>query len=230
MNHLPHPLYRKIRSFVKREGRLTEGQQRALTELWPRWGIDFQPQKTDFQAFFPQPQPLKLEIGFGNGEALCEMAKADPGSNYLGIEVHRPGLGHVLQQIEQQQLTNVRVLSHDAIEVLEQMLPSQSLATVLLFFPDPWHKKRHHKRRIVNALFRQLLARVLQSQGLLHMATDWQDYADWMQAELQSDRRFVPLNVEQGLSLEPCSRPSTRFERRGLKRGHSISDLYYQLR
>lgn len=225
---LAAPFTHRIRSFVKRDGRLTESQNRALTELWPQYGIEFDQAPDDLQSCFSRAQPLKLEIGFGNGEALLQIAAQDPDCNFIGIEVHRPGVGYLLNQLKLNNINNVRLMSHDAIEVLQHRIGNQSLSRVMLFFPDPWHKKRHHKRRIVNPLFRDLVAQKLQPQGVLHMATDWPDYAEWMQHELQQDQRFGQMDPGQGQQLNP--RPSTRFERRGQKRGHPICDLYYQRR
>ena len=180
---------RRIRSFVRREGRLTPGQQRALDELWPRYGIDF-----DTPANWPDasdpPAPVTLEIGFGNGDSLAQMAAADPHSRYIGIEVHRPGVGHLLKTLDAQGSNNVRVYCHDAVEVLEQSIPDATLDRVLLFFPDPWHKTKHHKRRIVQPGFIALIARKLRPGGLFHLATDWKPYATHMLHTLQASADF----------------------------------------
>ena len=171
------PRKRSIRSFVRRGGRLTPSQAKALEAYWPQFGIEFQPGMPALPAGFAQ---LKLEIGIGNGDALIHMAAADRDSLYLGIEVHEPGIGRCLNNIAAQALDNVRLIKHDAIEVLEQMLDAETVDRLLLFFPDPWHKKRHHKRRIVNPRFRDLIHRVLKPAGVIHIATDWQDYAEWI--------------------------------------------------
>ncbi len=220
---------RSIRSFVKRTGRLTSGQEFALTEYWPLYGIDYKPQaQIDIQRLFPGLNRLKLEIGFGNGDSLVQMAVADPDSAYIGIEVHEPGVGHCLKLIHEQSIPNLKLMTHDAIEVLQNMMPEQCLERVFLFFPDPWHKKRHHKRRIVNQQFRDLLFRSFKSEGVLHMATDWQEYAEHMAADLLSDSRFKNLGDAQGYCAKPDYRPETRFERRGQRLGHGVWDLMFQ--
>ncbi|MGB5733948.1 MAG: tRNA (guanosine(46)-N7)-methyltransferase TrmB, partial [Thiohalocapsa sp.] len=171
--------HRGIRSFVLREGRLTAGQERAFSELWPRWGCDWRPgQLLDLPALFGNANPVVLEIGFGNGESLAQMAAAQPQRNFLGLEVHRPGVGHLLLEIERLGLGNLRVLRQDAIGLLREGLVPASLDAVHLYFPDPWPKKRHHKRRIVQPDFVALVARVLVPGGLLHAATDWEPYAE----------------------------------------------------
>jgi len=221
---------RSIRSFVKRTGRLTVGQQHALDHYWSNYGIEFQPdQLIDLTQLFPGLDCFKLEIGFGNGDSLVEMAAQDPDCGYIGIEVHTPGVGHCLNQIHQHKLKNLKLISHDAIEVLESMIPAGSLDRVFLFFPDPWHKKRHHKRRIVKQQFRDLLVKVLKPGAVLHMATDWQDYAEHMAADLFSDPRFRNLGDESGYSQKPDYRPITKFERRGQRLGHGVWDLQFKV-
>jgi len=220
---------RSIRSFVKRAGRITAAQKHALLHHWPQYGIDFaQASPLDFALLFPGRDEIKLEIGFGNGDALVQMAAQDPHSAYLGIEVHEPGVGHCLHQLQQGQLNNVRLIAHDAVEVLEYMVPAGALDRVFLFFPDPWHKKRHHKRRIVNAHFKDLLVKCLKPGGVLHMATDWQDYAEVMAREMQTDARFENLGDAEGYSAKPEYRPETRFERRGQRLGHGVWDLLFR--
>ena len=222
---------RSIRSFVKRAGRLTSGQRHALEHFWPLYGIDFAADsRLDLAASFPGFDCCKLEIGFGNGEALLQMAQQDPGCAYIGIEVHEPGVGHCLQLLHQAGLDNLKLISHDAIEVLESMIPPQALDAVLLFFPDPWHKKRHHKRRIVNQLFRDLLFKTMKPGAVLHMATDWQDYAEHMAEELLSDPRFKNLGDASGYHARPDYRPQTKFERRGQRLGHGVWDLLFARR
>ncbi len=222
---------RAIRSFVKRGGRITQSQQRALQQLWPVYGIEYHPEQTlEFATLFPGLDCCKLEIGFGNGDALIHMAARDASCGYIGIEVHEPGVGHCLQRIQQQELSNVRIIAHDAVEVLHSMIPARSLDAVFLFFPDPWHKKRHHKRRIVNAGFREQMARVLKPGAVLHLATDWPDYAEHMANELLVDTRFVNLGDDQGFSEKPAYRPSTRFEQRGIRLGHPVHDLLFTRR
>lgn len=170
---------------------------------------------------------LKLEIGIGNGDALIHMAGADPGSLYLGVEVHEPGIGRCLNNIEQQQLNNVRLIRHDAIEVLEQMIEPAQLDRILLFFPDPWPKKRHHKRRIVNQRFRDLVQRVLKPGAAVHVATDWQDYAESIARQFLEDDRFANRGDASGYVVAPAYRPQTRFEQRGLRLGHGVWDLLF---
>jgi len=215
---------RTVRSFVRRAGRITAAQRKALEVLWPAWGLDIETAPREWSAGF---DALKLEIGIGNGDALIEMAAQDPGSLYLGIEVHLPGIGHCLNRIDREGLHNVRLICHDAIEVLERLVEPGSLDRVLLFFPDPWHKKRHHKRRIVNRNFRELVNRGLKTGGAVHAATDWRDYADWIAAEFLADERFVNLGDTAGFCDKPSYRPQTRFERRGRALGHEVFDLVF---
>ena len=222
---------RQIRSFVLREGRLTPGQQRAFETLWPKWGLEFQPQPLDLQAVFGNDNPVFLEIGFGNGESLAEMARHHPGRNYLGVEVHRPGVGHLLLKLEEHGSGNVRVVRHDAIEVMAQMLPAACLQGVYLFFPDPWHKKRHHKRRILQPAFLDTLARVIRPGGFLHAATDWRDYAEQMMAVLGADPlRFDNQAGPGNYTPRPDERPLTKFEQRGQRLGHGVWDLIFTRR
>lgn len=223
--------HRPVRSFVLRGGRLTAGQQRAFETLWPRWGIE--PQKTPLElaAVFGNDNPVYLEIGFGNGASLVQMASDHPERNYLGVEVHRPGVGHLLLQLEAAGCRNVRVIRQDALEVLEHMLPADALAGVYLFFPDPWHKKRHHKRRILQPALLDHLARVIRPGGVFHAATDWQDYADHMLAVLSADaRRFENLAGPGRFAPRPPDRPLTKFEQRGQRLGHGVWDLLFARR
>ncbi len=220
--------HRQIRSFVLREGRLTAGQQRAFETLWPRWGVAFRGTPLDLRALFGNEHPVYLEIGFGNGESLAEMARHHPERNYLGVEVHRPGVGHLLLKLEEYGCGNVRIVRHDAVEVMQHMLPTASLQGVYLFFPDPWHKKRHHKRRILKPAFLDTLARVLRPGGFVHTATDWQDYAEQMLQVLSEDRtRFVNQAGAGRFSPRPAERPLTKFERRGQRLGHGVWDLIF---
>jgi len=216
---------RPIRSFVRREGRLTTGQQRALDELYPLYGIDWTPSEglLDRSTLFDRPAPLVLDIGFGDGEALAAMASAHPGRNYLGVEVYRAGTGRLLRRIEAEGITNLKVLLADASELLHQGIPSASLAGLQLFFPDPWPKKRHHKRRMVQAPWLAIVADRLQPGGFLHMATDWAEYADWMLALGDADRHLE--NPYGGYAPDAGDRPQTRFERRGMRKGHAVFDL-----
>lgn len=223
-----HP--RRIRSYVLREGRLTTGQQRAFDTLWPLWGVEYQSAPIDLAALFGNDHPVFVEIGFGNGDSLAEMAQRHPGHNFLGIEVHRPGIGHLLLQVEQAGLGNVRVMRHDAVEVLTDMLPAHSLAGVYLLFPDPWHKKRHHKRRILQPGFVALVAGLLRPGGFLHCATDWQDYAVQMLEVLEASPTLVNRAGRGHYLPRPEGRPLTRFERRGQRLGHGVWDLVFERR
>jgi tRNA (guanine-N7-)-methyltransferase len=209
---------------------LTPGQKKALTEYWPLYGLDLQSYPLDMLGPGGAFDVVKLEIGFGSGEALVSMAEQDPKSLYLGIEVHCSGVGRCLNSIHERGLVNVRLIREDAIEVLQSMLPSRCLDSVFLFFPDPWHKKRHHKRRIVNQQFRDLLADLLKPGACLHMATDWQDYAEYMAEEFLADSRYKNRGDTSGYVQRPAYRPQTRFENRGLKLGHGVWDLLFELR
>ncbi len=220
--------YRRIRSFVRREGRLTKAQQRALDELFPRYGVTREDGRLDFAALFGRVAPVTLEIGFGNGAALLAMAQAAPGENFFGIEVHRPGVGNLLLQMEKAGVENIRVSRDDAVEVLETQIPDASLARVCLFFPDPWHKKRHHKRRIVQPDFVQTVRRTLEPGGTFHLVTDWEDYAQHMLAVLDAAEGFENTAGPGGFIPRPASRPRTRFEVRGERLGHGVWDLLYR--
>jgi len=222
------PQNRPIRSYVLRQGRLTRGQERAFELYWPRLGLDYQAAPLDLAGVFGNSNPVYLEIGFGNGESLAAMARDNPDRNYIGIEVHRPGVGHLLMKLEEYGCGNVRVCHHDAVEVLRDMVPDQALAGVYLFFPDPWHKKRHHKRRIVQPGLVQLLAQKIQPGGFLHAATDWEDYALHMLAVLRSSSDFRNTAVEGDFVARPDYRPLTRFEQRGLRLGHGVWDLIFE--
>jgi len=219
--------HRTIRSFVRREGRITRGQQRALDELWPKYGIAADT-PADLDRLFGRAAPRTLEIGFGNGEALAEMAGQQPDHDFIGIEVHRPGVGHLLQLLEQRGIDNVRIYRADAVKVLKECLPDGSLDRVLLFFPDPWHKKRHHKRRIVQPAFIQLLGKKLKVGGILHMATDWEDYAEHMLAVMQASGDFRKCAGTGEYSPRPDYRPVTKFEQRGRRLGHDVWDLVFE--
>ncbi len=228
--HTINPPHRRIRSFVRRQGRLTAGQQRALDELWPEFGLDPASGMQDFGAVSGRRAPLTLEIGFGNGSSLAAMAAADPASDFIGIEVHRPGIGHLLQRIKEQHLGNVRIYCEDAVEVLENCIPDASLDRVLLFFPDPWHKKRHHKRRILQPEFIDLVARKLKTGGHFHMATDWEHYAEQMLRAMDAAAGFSNVSGTGNFAERPHYRPPTKFETRGRSLGHGVWDLVYQRR
>jgi tRNA (guanine-N7-)-methyltransferase len=223
---------RPVRSFVLREGRLTVGQARAFDVLWPRFGVDRQPDAMlDLPALFGNDLPVVLEIGFGNGESLAAMAAAAPERNFLGVEVHRPGVGHLLLQIERLGLTNLRVLREDAVTLLDRALAPASLVGLNLFFPDPWPKRRHHKRRIIQPVFVGGLARVIAPGGLFHAATDWLPYAQQMLAVLDAaDTLFENTAGPGRFAPGPADRPPTKFERRGERLGHEVRDLIYRRR
>jgi tRNA (guanine-N7-)-methyltransferase len=226
MHETSHP--RSIRSFVTRGGRITAAQQRALTVLWPRYGVEYQARPLDLAALFAREAPRTLEIGFGNGENLVALARAHPERDYLGIEVHRPGVGRLLLALEQQRLTNVRVICHDAVEVLERQIAPGSLAEILILFPDPWPKKRHHKRRLLQAPFVALLTRALGAGGVLRLATDWQPYALEMLAVLTAAQDLRNLAAAGGFVERPAERMPTRFELRGTRLGHGVWDLAFR--
>jgi tRNA (guanine-N7-)-methyltransferase len=224
------PSERRIRSFVLRAGRMTEAQQRGFDDGWPRWGIDYRAEPLDFDALFGGSGERVLEIGFGMGNSLLEMAAARPQAQYLGIEVHRPGVGKLLHGVLEQGLSNVRVMCHDAVEVLEHCIAPASLQRLQIFFPDPWHKKRHNKRRLIQPEFTALAASRLSEGGLLHLATDWEPYAEHMLEVINgcallentaADGRYVP---------RPEERPLTKFEARGQRLGHGVWDLVYSRR
>ena len=215
---------RSIKSFVRRSGRMTQSQKNALEAYWPAYGIEFSQNEVNIPTGF---SALKLEIGIGNGDALIHMASADPSSLYLGVDVHEPGIGRCLNNIVQLELANVRLIMHDAVEVLEHMIAAASLDRLLLFFPDPWHKKRHHKRRIVNQGFRDLVFKRLKPGGSIHIATDWQDYAESIAAQFLDDERFSNQGDTSGYVERPAYRPLTRFEQRGRKLGHGVWDMVF---
>ncbi|MDA8127504.1 MAG: tRNA (guanosine(46)-N7)-methyltransferase TrmB [Betaproteobacteria bacterium] len=220
-----HP---RIRSYVLRAGRVGSGQARALAEIGPRFMLPYRADVLDLDAAFGRahPAPRILEIGFGMGEGLAETAAAHPDNDYLGVEVHTPGVGALLKQIGERGLENVRVIQHDAVEVLTQMLAPASLAGIHVFFPDPWHKKRHHKRRLIQPALVTLLASRLQPGGYLHLATDWQDYAEQMLAVLSAEPLLA--NTASDYAPRPESRPLTKFEQRGIRLGHGVWDLVFR--
>ncbi len=225
---LTHPA--GVRSFVLRAGRITSAQERALTQLWPRFGVDFTPAPFDLDLLFGRTAPRVVEVGFGNGENLSALAAAQPERDYLGIEVHRPGVGRVLLEVEKAQLTNVRVSNHDAVEVFQHQLPPDSLDEVLVLFPDPWHKKRHHKRRLLNAAFVQLVASRLKPGGVFRAATDWEPYAQEMLPTFSGCALLENLSADGAYVPRPQSRVLTRFERRGHRLGHGVRDLAFRRR
>jgi tRNA (guanine-N7-)-methyltransferase len=219
----------RIRSFVVRAGRIGPGQARALATLAPRFVVPFAAAPLDAAALFGRVAPLVVEIGFGMGSATAAIAAASPQLDFLGIEVHPPGVGALLQRIDEMSLGNVRIVQHDAVEVLESMIAPASLAAIHIFFPDPWHKKRHHKRRLVQAPLVRLLASRLAPGATLHCATDWLPYAEQMLAVLGAEPALANA-AGAGYAPRPPSRPLTKFEQRGLERGHGVQDLVFTRR
>lgn len=222
---------RRIRSFVLRAGRVTVAQERALTELWPAFGLDFHNAPLDLdQAFGRAGAPRCLEIGFGAGEVIGALAEAHPQIDYLGIDVHRAGVGRLLLRAAQSKFANVRVICHDAVEVLGAAIQDRSFDEILVFFPDPWHKKRHHKRRLIDAEFAALAAGKLKSGGILRLATDWREYAEQMLSVCNATPALETLSADGTYVARPDFRPPTRFERRGARLGHGVWDLAYRRR
>jgi tRNA (guanine-N7-)-methyltransferase len=224
----PEARMRGVRSFVLRSGRATAGQQRALAELWPKYGVEFSSTTLDLQALFGRTAPRMLEIGFGAGEALLEFATTHPEMDCIGIEVHRPGVGRLLLGAETASLRNLRVICHDAVEVLQQQLAPASIALVHIFFPDPWPKKRHHKRRLIRPPFVELLAKTIVPGGTLRLATDWEPYAQHMREVIDASAAFVNVAADAGFVARSAERTLTRFERRGQRLGHGVWDLEYR--
>ncbi len=228
MDTTDKPQHPPIRSFVLRAGRMGSGQVRALAELGPRFVLPFAAAQPDWDAHFGRHAPRVLEIGFGMGDATAAVAAAHPGTDFIGIEVHRPGVGACLSSAAEAGVTNLRLFCHDAVEVLEQMIPEQSVDTLQLFFPDPWHKSRHHKRRIVQPAFVEMLRPRLKLGGLFHMATDWQNYAEHMLEVMRVAPGFSNTSEFGDYVPRPDSRPLTKFERRGHRLGHGVWDLGFQ--
>jgi len=218
---------RKIRSFVLRQGRFTEAQQRAFAEYWPYYGVEYQGQVQDLESMFGRRAPKVLEIGFGNGEALHWAARQDGVTDFIGIEVHAPGVGRLLNALAEDEIEHVRIYHHDAVEVLTHEIQDGALDQIRIWFPDPWHKKRHHKRRLIQPEFAALLARKLRIGGGLHLATDWQDYAEHMWDVLDATPGLRNDAGPRGHVPRPRWRCETHFERRGVKRGHGVWDLLY---
>jgi tRNA (guanine-N7-)-methyltransferase len=221
-----NPQHRRIRSFVLRQGRLTKGQERALESEWPQFGINFTENLLDLNQVFGRRESKKvLEIGFGMGESTAKIAQVLPDVDFLAVEVHTPGVGSLLKLIQELAISNIRIIQYDVVEVLIQMVPDSSLDGVHIFFPDPWHKKRHHKRRLIQSEFVKLLCSKLKVGAYLHVATDWQEYAEWVLEVL----KLEPLlnNTVQDYAEKPSYRPLTKFENRGIKLGHGVWDLVF---
>ena len=218
---------RRIRSFVLRQGRLTKGQARALETVFPKFGITYKPELLDLSSQFGRADSKKiLEIGFGMGETTAKIAQTLPDCNFLAAEVHTPGVGALLKLIDELALTNIRVIQHDVVEVLQNMLGDASLDGIHIFFPDPWHKKRHHKRRLIQAEFVKLLCTKLKPGGYIHVATDWQEYAEWVLEVLAAEPQLQ--NTAKDYAEKPDYRPLTKFENRGIKLGHGVWDMVFK--
>lgn len=221
------PYQRRIRSFVLRQGRLTKGQERALQTAWPTFGIEYADQPLNLNQAFGRTDSKKiLEIGFGMGDATAKIAQTLPDCDFLAVEVHTPGVGSLLKLMQEGEIQNLRIVQHDAVEVLQNMLPDGSLDGVHIFFPDPWHKKRHHKRRLIQAEFIQLVCTKLKPGAYLHVATDWQAYAEWVLEVLQAEPQLENTAIDY--ADKPAYRPLTKFENRGLKLGHGVWDLVFK--
>jgi tRNA (guanine-N7-)-methyltransferase len=222
------PRNRPIRSFVVRAGRMTTGQSRALEELWPRYGVEYSPSRLDLDALFGRAAPRTLEIGFGNGEHLASLARSHPERDYFGIEVHRPGVGHLCMLTAANGSSNVRASQHDAVEVLSEQIELAAFDEVLVLFPDPWHKKRHHKRRLIQPPFVELIASRMKAGGVFRLATDWEEYAAQMLEVLRASAAFVNLSPAGDWMPRPEERAPTRFEKRGARLGHGVWDIAFR--
>ncbi len=220
-------LHREIKSFVLRQGKITQGQQRAIEELMPVYGLQYTGEQLDLASAFGRDNPKLVEIGFGMGHATWQIAKNNPKNDYLGVEVHLPGVGALLMQMRDNDVGNLRLIRHDAVEVLRNMLADDSISGFHIYFPDPWHKKRHHKRRIIQSEFVNLLCQKLKSGGYIHLATDWEEYAKWMLDILRSNSQLVNKSTSNDYVPRPDYRPLTKFENRGVKLGHGVWDLIF---
>jgi tRNA (guanine-N7-)-methyltransferase len=219
------PFQRGIRSFVRREGKMTTGQQTAIEKFWPDYGVDLGEQELDLADLFGREAQVILEIGFGNGLSLAEMAEASPKQNFFGIEVHRPGVGSLLVQVGQRGLENIRVSQEDAVQVFSHQIPEASLDRVQIFFPDPWHKKKHHKRRLIQDEFVAMLVKKLKPSGVIHVATDWENYAEHILTVLERSEGLQ--NTTENYAAKPDYRPSTKYEARGVRLGHGVWDIIF---
>ena len=227
MQHESEKSIRPVRTFVVRGGRLTPSQQQAMERLWPRYGLEAGMEVFDRENIFARQAPLVLEIGFGMGGSLVEMAKKNPDQDFIGIDVHPPGIGTILKDIDQQGLTNLKVMQGDAVTILEQQFSDEGLDKIQIFFPDPWHKKRHHKRRMIQDDFVALIGRKLVMGGILHLATDWQNYAEQMMEVLSANGHYKNCAGTNQFAVN-TGRPETKFERRGQRLGHGVWDLVFE--
>ena len=218
---------RKIQSFVKRSGRLSKAQAFALHELWPDYVVILTDDQLNFGELFMNSHDVTLEIGFGNGDSLLEMAIQQPNQNFLGIEVYEAGVGRLINEANKNQLINLKIIKEDAVQVLQNYIPEDSLSKFQLFFPDPWHKKRHHKRRILQMNFLDILTKKLKTGGIVHIATDWEDYAEHIMETLESHQHFKNIMGDHIYSTRPEHRPLTKFENRGQKLGHGVWDIIF---
>jgi len=223
----PSSELKRIRSFVLRQGRMTAAQKKAIDDHWPKFVLDMGQGMINPEKIFNQTRPLVLEIGFGNGDSLIKMMGDNPEKNYIGIEVHRPGVGSLINKTVENNYSNLKVYCDDAILVLQNCIPDNSLDCVQVFFPDPWHKQKHKKRRLVQADFVKLIASKLKSDGIFHLATDWQDYAEQMMKVISEDELFINLSGGGQYSERPETRALTKFESRGQRLGHGVWDLIF---
>ena len=218
---------RKIQSFVRRSGRISKAQSIGLNELWHDYGVDLNEKKLDFNKLFLSKNNVTLEVGFGNGDSLLEMAIDQPNQNFLGIEVYEAGVGRLINEANKNKLSNLKIIKDDAVEVLTKNILDNSISHFQLFFPDPWHKKKHHKRRIVQISFLDLLSKKLKKDGVIHIATDWENYAEHIMELLESHSHFKNCAGDHMYSLRPKNRPLTKFENRGQKLGHGVWDIIF---
>ncbi len=221
-------LHRKIKSFVLRQGKITKGQQNAIDTLMPIFGVEYTTSHVDLNQIFNSANNKIIEIGFGMGDATWQIAKQNPENDYLGIEVHGPGVGSLLMSIQEHQIHNLRIIKHDAVEVLQDMITDHSIHGFHIYFPDPWHKKRHHKRRLIQGEFVELLVSKLLPQGYIHVATDWEDYAYWILDILNKNDKLKNIGVD--FIPKPDYRPYTKFEKRGIGLGHKTWDIYFKVK
>ena len=218
---------RKIQSFVRRSGRISKAQSIGLNELWHDYGVDLNEKKLDFNKLFLSKNNVTLEVGFGNGDSLLEMAIDQPNQNFLGVEVYEAGVGRLINEANKNKLSNLKIIKDDAVEVLTNNILDNSISNFQLFFPDPWHKKKHHKRRIVQISFLDLLSKKLKKDGVVHIATDWENYAEHIMELLESHSHFKNCAGVHMYSLRPKNRPLTKFENRGQKLGHGVWDIIF---